>query len=178
MTRRARRSRVGATTSVVLVALVALLCTVVLVGTGCGGGTAPAGRGFRARTTDGGRVTTASLRGHGALLTSWATWCTECAELLPGLQDIWTDLRTSGLQVVAVNVDRAGEAGAVAAEETGYRMTMPRWRDPDDTFTHAFRARGVPTSVLLDARGDLVRTWPGGVPVDDPAVRRLLKRSA
>jgi len=46
----------------------------------------------------------------------------------------------------------------------------------DNDFTQAFRSRGVPTSVLLDSAGAVVRRWPGGIPLDDPETQRVVKR--
>lgn len=168
MSPRLRAARRGLLTAPVALAL--------LVAAACGTTTSGAAR-YSAQRTDGTKVTVASLRGRPALLTSWATWCTECAELLPGLERLAEQQGTDGVEVVAVNVDRAGDAAKVAETERKYGMTMPRWRDPDDEFTHVFRARGVPTSVLLDSSGKVVRTWPGGFPLDDPAARRLLRRT-
>lgn len=117
------------------------------------------------------------LRGAPALLTSWATWCKECKTLLPELEELSDDQDVDGLQVVAVNVNAPGSEDEVVALERQYGMTMDRWRDVDNEFTQAFRSRGVPTSVLVDADGMVVRRWPGGIPVDDPRTARLLRQA-
>jgi len=143
---------------------------------GCSGPHDTAATSYSARDQRGSAVSLADLRGRPALLTSWATWCHNCKTLLPGLQALAEEQGRSGLQVVAVNVNAGGSGGEVAALERDYGMTMPRWRDTDDDFTHTFRARGVPTSVLLDANGRVVQQWPGGIPLDDPAVTRLITR--
>jgi thiol-disulfide isomerase/thioredoxin len=137
---------------------------------------------YSVRDEHGRSVSVADLHGRPALLTSWATWCHNCKTLLPGLQSLAETQGDHGLQVIAVNVNALGSDGEVASVERDYGMTMPRWRDADDDFTHEFRARGVPTSVLLDADGRVVQQWPGGIPLDDPAVdrriARLVERSA
>jgi thiol-disulfide isomerase/thioredoxin len=143
---------------------------------GCSSSSDSATKRYSVRDEKGHTVSLADLRGRPALLTSWATWCNNCKTLLPGLQALATEQGRTGLQVVAVNVNAGGSGGEVAALEHSYGMTLPRWRDTDDDFTRTFRARGVPTSVLIDADGKVVQQWPGGIPLDEPAVKHLITR--
>jgi len=131
---------------------------------------------YSVRDRAGRRVSMEDLRGRPALLTSWATWCKECKTLLPELERLHEEQGADGVRVVAVNINAPGSEGDVVALEQEYGMAMARWRDTDNEFSQAFRTRGVPTSVLVDADGVVVRRWPGGVATDDPATRRLMKR--
>jgi thiol-disulfide isomerase/thioredoxin len=144
---------------------------------GCSSSTSSSAPEYSVRDRSGERVTMEELRGAPALLTSWATWCKECKTLLPELEELSDDQDVDGLQVVAVNVNAPGSEDEVVALERQYGMTMDRWRDVDNEFTQAFRSRGVPTSVLVDADGMVVRRWPGGIPVDDPRTARLLRQA-
>lgn len=117
----------------------------------------------------GGRVSVSSLHGRPAVLTSWATWCRECKKLLPALERLHTT-RGNELRVVAVNVNAGGDTREIDAIVRKYRMTMPLWRDPDNHFTATFHAVGVPTTVLLDRDGKVVRTWAGLTGFDDAGV--------
>lgn len=113
-------------------------------------------------------VDLASLEGRPVLLTSWATWCGPCTEELPAIQELYERRRDEGLEVVAVNVNAAGPdepAIVPMAEELG--LTMPQWRDRDNRFAAAFDGVGVPTNVLVDEHGAIVRTWQGAIDVED-----------
>lgn len=152
---------------------------VVLAGTalaGCSSSGSTAAPDYSVRDRTGGRVALSDLRGAPALLTSWATWCKECKTLLPDLERFHEQQGADGVQVVAVNVNAPGSEGDVVALEHQYGMRMARWRDVDNDFTQAFRSRGVPTSVLIDADGTVVRRWPGGIPIDDAATKRLVRQ--
>ncbi|MBJ7455800.1 MAG: TlpA family protein disulfide reductase [Thermoleophilia bacterium] len=129
----------------------------------CGSTGEPAAReaAYEARLDDGAAVTAVSLRGAPALLSTWATWCAECKGELPGLETLWRGRRDEGLQVVAVNVDGHGIDRGVKAMIRDFGLTMPVWRDPDNNFAASFSTVGVPTTVLLDAGGRVVRTWFG-----------------
>jgi thiol-disulfide isomerase/thioredoxin len=131
----------------------------------CGAGSSSTG--YHATAWRGGdRVSVSSLRGQPAVLTSWATWCRECKKLLPALERLHTT-RGDELHVVAVNVNAGGDAGEIDAIVKKYGMTMPLWRDPDNDFTATFHAVGVPTTVLLDSGGKVLRTWAGLEGFDD-----------
>lgn len=159
--------------TVLTLGLLAAVLAVVGCSTSTGTSSAP---DYSARNRTGKAVALADLAGRPALLTSWATWCKECKTLLPELQTLFENEGADGVQVVAVNINAPGSASDVVALERQYGMTMARWRDVDNHFTQAFRARGVPTSVLVDGDGAVVRRWPGGIPVADAETRRLLKQ--
>ncbi len=165
-----RRARRGA--------VAVMLAAGALVGLGaCSVSTPSSSPDYSVRDRSGDRVSMADLHGAPAVLTSWATWCKECKTLLPALEQLHEDQGADGVQVVAVNVNAPGAEDDVLALEHEYGMTMARWRDVDNDFTQAFRSRGVPTSVLVDADGVVLRRWPGGIPLDDPATRRVVEQA-
>jgi len=152
----------------------AAVFAVALTLAGCGGSQVGGGKpvAFAAHSLDGSRpVSTVELRGKPVLLTTWATWCTACRAELPQVERLYERDKARGLQVVAVNVN--GEGVSFRAREliSGLGLTMPVWSDPDDRFSARFRAIGVPTSVLLDAAGRVVRIWQGGI---DPGNRETV----
>lgn len=153
-----------------------LLALAVVVLVGCSSSTSSSAPEYSVRDRNGASVSVEELRGAPALLTSWATWCKECKTLLPDLERFHQAQGTGGVQVVAVNVNAPGSEDDVVALEREYGMTMPRWRDVDNDFGQAFHSRGVPTSVLVDADGAVVRRWPGGVPIDDAETERVVRR--
>lgn len=113
-------------------------------------------------------VSLAELRGRPVLMTSWATWCTECRTELPALQRFWKEHRGTDLAVVAVNVDGGGGGRLARAMVEEFGLTMDLWVDSDGTFSSTFLALGVPATALVSADGALVRTWQGGADFADP----------
>jgi peroxiredoxin len=88
-------------------------------------------------------VSLRDLRGKPVLLTSWATWCTECRTELPAIQRLAETYRDRGLQVIGVNVDEGGDAGPSAfAAQRG--LSFPMVHDEHTRYQAAFRAVGVP----------------------------------
>lgn len=130
---------------------------------------------YSARLFDSGEVVSlAALRGQPILLTSWATWCTECKAMLPALEEIWKTRKAQGLLVIAVNLDGPGSQRGARAMITRYGLTMPVWRDRDNAYASTFQAIGVPTSVLLDSQGRLTKMWVGRLDLHAPEVQQAI----
>lgn len=135
---------------------------------GCGGGD---GDGYGAEDLrTGEEVAVQDLAGEPALLVSWATWCRECDEELAGLQAFASSPDADGLAIVAVNLDAADVDEAIDDKIERHGLDVTLWRDRRNEFRQAFGALGVPTTVVLDADGEVVGTFPGAVDFDDEAV--------
>lgn len=145
--------------------LAALLAGIALV-TACGNGGAASPTEAPAELSlttlaDGTPVALTDLRGTPVLLTSWATWCTECKPHLPGLETLWQERHSKGLQVIAVNIDGPGINHEIQPMVDAMGLTMPVWRDPHNGFAEAFGMRGVPSTVLVDREGRVAARWIG-----------------
>jgi peroxiredoxin len=152
---------------------VAYLIAGALALAGCGG--AGSGDGYRAEElTTGAEVSVDELAGSPALLVSWATWCRECDEELAGLQDFASSAQADGVRIVAVNLDAADVDAEIRDKIERHGLTVELWRDRRNEFRGAFGALGVPTTVVLDAEGDVVGTFPGAVDFADEAVLSAL----
>lgn len=143
------------------------LAVVALVLAACGGGDGDAG--FRAvDLVTGEERSAADVRGSPALLAGWATWCVPCERELPALEEALPELERAGIRVVAVNVDAAGvDQADVDAMIERLAPSLESWRDSDSTLLGAYESFVMPFSVLLDADGDVIRTWNGALDPDD-----------
>ena len=120
-------------------------------------------------------VSVKEFRGDPVLLTSWATWCSECRAEMPRIESFWRAHMHDGLHVVAVNLDGAGPGSRnIEAEIRDWGLTMPVWRDQGNQFNQVFGGLGVPISVLLDSNGKVVHTWQGAIDPSDKAFTRIV----
>ena len=119
-------------------------------------------------------VSVDSLQGRPALLVSWTTWCTECDEELAGLAAFADSPEAEGIEIVAVNLDAAHVEDEIDAKVSEHGLTTTLWRDRRNEFRGAFGAIGVPTTVLLDAEGEVAGTFPGAVDFEDAEVLEAL----
>jgi thiol-disulfide isomerase/thioredoxin len=111
------------------------------------------------KTLDGSSKTLADFRGKPVVLNFWATWCIPCVAELPELDHLaGTD---SGLVVLAVSADRGGAAVVTpflaAHHITGATVLL----DQSSDAVHALGVVGFPTTLLIDASGQLRGTLEG-----------------
>lgn len=119
------------------------------------GAAAPAFR-LPART---GTVALDSLRGRVVLVDFWASWCGPCGQSFPWLADLQKRLESRGLTIVAVSLDKSRSAADAFLARRDAPFTIAF--DPAGVTAEAFGVRAMPTSVLVDRAGRVVRVHPG-----------------
>ncbi len=120
---------------------------------------------FRAPSLGGDTLALASLRGRVVLVNAWATWCSPCRWEMPAIENLYQRLGGRGLVVVAVSQDEApgpdatfgGTLGDVAGFVRENHLTFPVLLDPGRRLAQLFGIVGLPTSILIDRRGRIVR---------------------
>jgi thiol-disulfide isomerase/thioredoxin len=101
-------------------------------------------------------------RGEVVLLNFWATWCEPCREETPGIVRLANQYKGRGLAVAGVLMDDDKEA-PVKEFVDEYRMRYPVLVPPSDSsLLSAISA--LPTTLLFDRHGRVVRRYEGAVP--------------
>lgn len=105
------------------------------------------------RDADGRRYTMADFRGRVVLLNFWASWCAPCLREMPALDALERHLGGPRFQVVAVSVDRGGQAAVAPFYRKAGIARLAIYLDPKGELQRAMGVVSLPTSVLIDARG-------------------------
>jgi peroxiredoxin len=98
-------------------------------------------------------------RGSIVVLNLWATWCPPCREEMPALQQFYTESRAKG--VVVLGVDQGESAAAAGAFARAHGVTFPILLDADQQYGRSYAAVGLPTTVIVDRGGRVVRGIDG-----------------
>jgi tetratricopeptide (TPR) repeat protein/peroxiredoxin len=119
--------------------------------------------------------TLSGLRGKPVLLNFWAQQSSDCRDDLKVFQQSHARWAAQGLQVLAVNVDDAAMTGADALRAFAgrERLSVPILRGTDDIgaiynilYRQLFdrhRDLALPTSFLIDAKGNIVKVYQGKI---------------
>lgn len=120
-------------------------------------------------------VSLADYKGQVLLLNLWATWCAPCVEEMPSLDRLEAKLGGEDFQVMAISTDRAGLdiVGPFYAEHGLEHLGV--WLDPRGQIMHALKARGLPTSFLIDRNGKVVARAEGAAPWDSAEAIALIR---
>ena len=118
--------------------------------------------GLPSETLLGPRTTVASLLAGAhrrpALVVFWASWCGPCAREAPALERFAQSHAGHG-RIVAVDWnDELSEARAFVRH---YRWTFPTLRDAEGSVGSAYGLTGLPTTFVINARGQIAGTLRG-----------------
>ena len=127
-------------------------------------------------TLEGKTVSLSDYKGKVVLLDFWATWCGPCRMAMPGLQKMHESLKSKGLVVLGVSLDKNPPVQVPPfLKQMG--ITYPNVADnPKDPCSAKWDVRAIPSLFLIDRKGNVVRWWRGMAPesVLLPAVEEAL----
>ena len=116
------------------------------------------------------------FQGKVVLLNIWATWCPPCREEMPSLDRLQKALGGPGFEVVALSID-AGGADAVRGFYKEFGIgSLAVYVDPGMRAISQLSTPGVPTTLLIDARGRELGRHAGPSSWDDADVIKLISR--
>ncbi len=120
-------------------------------------------------------VSLGAFRGQVVLLNFWATWCPPCVWEMPTLNSLQARLRGEGLAVVTVSVDRGGYPVVKPFFKRHGLVHLKAYLDPMHNLRRHFGYGGLPTTVLIDAKGCVVGMMEGAAKWDSPDTIELVR---
>ena len=127
------------------------------------------------RTAAGDKVTLAAFKGKVILVNFWATWCAPCIREMPSLDRLQAAFDPGRFQIVAVNEDRAGPQKALPFLKKLGIAHFTSYFDRDLALARALHLRGMPTTFLIDGKGNVVGALAGIAEWDAPEAVALIR---
>lgn len=109
---------------------------------------------------DGSPASFADYRGTPLVVNFFASWCVPCLAEMPGFEHVHQDL-DGQVAFLGMNVQDRVEDGLRVVEQTG--ITYDVARDPQGSLFQAFEAFAMPTTVFIDADGNIVDLQSGEI---------------
>ncbi|HLK58054.1 MAG TPA: redoxin domain-containing protein [Chthonomonadaceae bacterium] len=128
---------------------------------------------FELQQLGGGKINLANaVRSNKVTLVNfWASWCGPCREELPHLNDLLSEMRGKGFDILSVNItDNAATVGQVW-KSGGFGMKA--LLKGDDVATQ-YRVQGIPTNYLIGSDGKILAEFVG---FDETGIRQALAKA-
>ncbi len=126
-------------------------------------------------SVEGGEMRTLEdYQGKVIVLNFWATWCPPCREEMPSLDRLEANHGGDSLVVMAMSVDRGGENQIREFYDEIAVASLGVFSDPTQKVSRDFRVLGLPTTIVIDHRGQMVARLVGTAEWDGPAAMKEL----
>ncbi|WP_432473690.1 TlpA disulfide reductase family protein [Amphritea sp. HPY] len=119
-----------------------------------------------------------AYQGKVVLLNFWATWCPPCIKEMPSMQSLQNRFSEDRFQVIAVNMGQTPTTVESFLLEREFEFSLPVYLDEKGVAFRALNIAGMPSSFLLDAKGNILEKIVGAREWDHPdnvaALKNLL----
>ena len=88
------------------------------------------------------------------IINFWATWCAPCKEEMPSLDNLYQNNNFNNLQVFAVNMEQPNEQKTKKFFIDLNIKKLSIFFDRNLNFVKEFKLRGVPTTILINKKGE------------------------
>ncbi len=110
-----------------------------------------------------------SLKGKVVFINFWATWCPPCIEELPSINNLRKGYKDNdNIVFLMVDVDSEIEQSTAFMKENSYDLPV---FIPNSEIPSEFLAGAIPTTVVLDKRGNIAERVEGGQDYDTQAIK-------
>ncbi len=95
------------------------------------------------------------------LISFWATWCVPCLRELPTVGQFRTMAAAAGIDVLTVSEDKEGAGPPVHLLAEKGLGDLPLVVDADGALAKALGVRGMPTTLIINAKGEEIARMEG-----------------
>ncbi len=114
---------------------------------------------FALPTASGETVALDKLRGRVVYVDFWASWCGPCRRSFPWMNEMERKYGARGLTIIGVNVDKKRSDAERFLQQTPAAFTIVF--DPSGAAPAAYGVKGMPSSYLIDAQGNVAAVETG-----------------
>jgi peroxiredoxin len=136
-----------------------------------GGNKAP---DFTLNNLKGEKISLSSFNGKVVILNFWATWCPSCIAEMPSLNELYREMKSDGLEIIAVSTDRSPEVAKKYVRKKGFDYTIVV--DEDRKAARLFKVFSLPTTFLIDRNGVITEKFYGEYDWTDKEIKEKISR--
>ncbi|WP_026452442.1 TlpA family protein disulfide reductase [Aequorivita capsosiphonis] len=117
-------------------------------------------------------VSLEQYRGKTIFINFWATWCPPCVAEMPGINDMYNDIDTDKIEVIMVSFDRKFDKAIQYKNSNSFDFEVYA---PAAAIPQMYNSQSIPTTFIIDSKGDLVFTHKGMADYNRADFKEFLK---
>lgn len=112
---------------------------------------------------DGNPIALDDYLGQVLVVTSWASWCPDCEQLLPDLSDLASRYADEGVVILAINRAEPQTTAVAYLKSIDATDGVNLILDPEDRFYDSIRGFSMPETLVYDRTGRIIAQLRGRV---------------
>jgi thiol-disulfide isomerase/thioredoxin len=129
---------------------------------------------FTLEDMDANKFSLKDYRGKVILLNFWATWCPPCRREMPSLERLHQNFKDKDFVVLAVNQMEAVDQVFAYTGGLEVEPTFAILFDKDSNVSRGYGVQGLPTTYIIDKKGNIRYRAIGGREFDHPEVEKQI----
>jgi peroxiredoxin len=129
---------------------------------------------FSLKDLRGKSVSLASLKGKVIILNFWATWCPSCIAEMPSLNKLYNEMKSRGLEVIAVSSDRSADDVNEYMNKKGFGFQI--LIDESRSAARLYKVFSLPMTFLIDRNGFIVDKFFGAYDWEDTDIKKKIEK--
>ena len=118
------------------------------------------------------KVTMEQYRGKTIFINIWATWCPPCIAEMPSINAMYKDIDHDKIEVLMVSFDQKFEKAVEFKDQKKFDFEVYRI---DGRVPQMYNSQSIPTTYIIDSKGDLVFTHMGMADYNRKDFKEFLK---
>ena len=102
----------------------------------------------------GNKVNLKDYKGKLLIINFWATWCAPCKKEMPSLDNLYQNSNFKNLQIFAVNMEQPNMVKTKKFFKELNIKKLSIYFDKNLNFVKEFKLRGVPTTIIINKKGE------------------------
>ncbi|TVZ27097.1 thiol-disulfide isomerase/thioredoxin [Gillisia sp. Hel_I_86] len=104
------------------------------------------------------RVEMEELRGKVIFFNIWATWCPPCVAEMPGINNMYNDMKGDDIAFIMLSVDNDFQKAIDFNKRKGYDFEVYKLAG---SLPPMYASQAIPTTYIIDSKGNLALTHEG-----------------
>jgi len=131
---------------------------------------------FELQNMDEENIKLSGYRGKVVLLNFWATWCPPCVREMPSMERLQQRIGEDDFKVIAVNQMENPDDVFAFTGQLEMDPTFDILFDRESKVSQKYAVRGLPTTYLIDKKGNIRYRAVGGREFDHVEVIKIIKQ--